>query len=109
MIVSQSTATGMAERPIGNPKSAAGMSSPGGEGWGLSRRSVAKADEGELYTDWPAIVPQGRLNFCPLSPFPSLHWDCAMKSNQRYSKPFKANQGLFEKKLRAVPASGCAM
>ena len=40
-------------------------------------------------------VPQERLNFRPLSHFPSLHWHGASKPNQRYSKPFKANQRSF--------------
>jgi len=72
MIVLQSTATGMAERPIGNPKSATGMSSPRGETravWETARgicpakagrrsrsdrangRERAHTGEGELYTD----------------------------------------------------------
>jgi hypothetical protein len=66
--------------------------SPGGEGWG----------EGELCTDlvgraYPrAVIPTGRLNFCPLRPFLSLHLDRITKSIQRYSKPIK---GFQEKKL----------
>jgi hypothetical protein len=42
MIVQQSLATALAERPIGNQKPVISSPSP------LSRRSTAKADEGEL-------------------------------------------------------------
>src|ERR1700722_10748611 len=87
MIVLQSTATGMAERPIGNPKSATGMSSPRGETravWETARgicpaqagrksrsdrangRERVHTGEGELNTDLvglrccAAAVPQGQ-------------------------------------------------
>jgi hypothetical protein len=48
MIVLQSTATGHAERPADNPKSARGMSSLEERGEGSSHRGMAEADEGEL-------------------------------------------------------------
>src|ERR1700722_4124304 len=111
MIVLQSTATGLAEQPVVHRKSAAGMSSPGGE----------EAGEGELHSDSagrttrafscaaavpkgqskiarhfsagiPRIFPQvptGRLNFRPLSPFPSLHQGypiSRIKANQGFSR-----------------------
>jgi hypothetical protein len=52
--------------------------SPGGEGWGLSRRSTAKADEGELnlrgLTSALASLLSANANPCQLSPPP--HFIC---------------------------------
>src|ERR1700722_10273380 len=127
MIVLQSTATGMAERPIGNPKSAARMfflPLPSGESWGegepLKRKSFPIYGKGELNTN--SLESRGRLDgFVHLDLLSVVHlpgrslgegWCAAVAhclglyvSNpiQAHSCPFKTPRGA-SKPVRLDPA-----